>query len=182
MGGCLVTQYLLWLVYFAVAAWLVVWLGFVTTAFIRQGSLAWRYALRSPLFWLVVIGRYFAAPIAIWRYSTPDRLCLTRWRWLETIDNTLAGDFGHQTEHMIGTDPLAWYNRVLWLWRNGGNRFNYWKIGVADDAAPQWAFWDKLTIPLAGGVFADIRLGWSPEGPKDGRRKYVMTIRFKTKP
>lgn len=166
----------------AIWLWLAYWSAAIAVAFIQQGATAWRYALLSPFFWLVVIARYFAAPIAIWRYSTPDRLYLTRWRWLETIDNTLAGDYGHQTEHMIGTDPLAWYNRVLWLWRNGGNRFNYWTIGVADDATPEWAFWDKVSIPLVGEVFIDIRLGWSPEGPKQGRRKYVMTARIKTKP
>lgn len=170
------------LIYLAIGIWLFIWFAQVTTAFYIHGWSAWRYVVRSPLFWLVFFARYPAAPLAVWLFSTPDRLYLTRWYWLETIDNTLAGDHGHQTEHMIGSDSLVWYNRVLWLWRNGGNRFNYWTIGVADDATPEWAFWDKVAISLVGGVFIDIRLGWSPEGPKQGRRKYVMTARIKTKP
>lgn len=175
-------QYLLWLAGLPIITWGAVWFGTVALAFRHRGVSAWRYAVRSPLFWLVIFARYFAAPWAVWRYSTPDRLHLTRWHWLETVDNTLAGDYGHQTEHMIGADPLAWYNRVLWLWRNGGNRFNYYTIGVSDNAAPAWAFWEKIALPLLWGLFFDLRFGWSPEGPKQERRKYVMTARIKTKP
>jgi hypothetical protein len=163
------------------ALFLLSWAFSAAIAFYSRGFKAWRYPAFFPFFVAVVIARYPAAPLAIWLYSTPDRLYLTRWRWLETIDNTLAGDYGHQTEHMIGSDPLAWYNRMLWLWRNGGNRFNYEVLGVPADNLPDWAFWSKTAIPLFAGRFLDLRFGWS-DSSLQGRRKYVLTVRIKTKP
>jgi hypothetical protein len=173
--------YLEWIAYLFLGLWLTVWVGAVFSAFVKHGIKAWRYAVLSVPFWVICFARYPASIIAVWLFSSPDRLYLTRWKWLETIDNTLAGDGGHQTEHMFGKDPLAWYNRVLWLWRNGGNRFNYWTIGVADATAPDWAFWDKVAVPLIAGRFLDLRFGWS-DSSLQGRRKYVLTIRIKTKP
>ena len=168
------------LLYLAVCLWLTYWGAFVVAAFVRHGMTAWRYALFSPFFWLVIFARYFAAFPAV-RYAKDFKL-RTPFLWLDTIDNDLRGDFGHQHEHMIGLDPASWWNQVFWLWRNGGNHFNYYTIGVDDAAPPVWAFWDKVAIPLPFGRFIDLRHGWSPEGPKQGRRKYVMTARIKTKP
>lgn len=172
---------MIWIVYLIVALWMAYWLGSVAFAFHRNGRTAWHYALRSPFFWLVILSRYFVAFPAVKWFSKEYKL-LTPFRWLDTIDNDLRGDHGHQTEHSIGQDPTTWWNQVLWLWRNGGNHFNYFTIGVADATAPPWAFWNKVAIPLPFGWFIDFRIGWSPEGPKQGRRKYVMTVRFKTKP
>lgn len=160
---------------------LVSWITGSAFAILSQGVKAWHYVTCFPAFFLVIVARYPAAPIAIWLYSTPDRLYLTRWRWLETIDNTLAGDAGHQTKHMIGTDPLAWYNRVLWLWRNGGNRFNYEVIGCDAEYRPSWAWSFRKAYPLRGAWFLDVFLGWSPDSHL-GRSKYVFTVRPKTTP
>lgn len=172
---------MIWLAYLIIALWLAVWIGSIFAAFAQNGVAAWRYAALSPFFWLVIIARYFAAFPAV-KWFSKDFHLLTPFRWLDTTDNDLRGDFGHQTEHIIGHDPTAWYNQVLWLWRNGGNHFNYWTIGVSDAAPPAWAFWNKAAVPLLFGWFLDLRIGWSPEGPKQGRRKYVMTVRPKTKP
>jgi hypothetical protein len=170
--------YLLYFVLFIVG---LAWLTASAFAFATQGLKAWRYAAFFPAFAAVVLIRYPAAPIAIWLYSSPDRLYLTHWRWLETIDNTLAGDSGHQTEHMIGSDPLTWYNRVLWLWRNGGNRFNYEVIGCSATDRPDWAWTFRQAYILRGLWFLDVFLGWSPDS-KLGRSKFVFTFRPKTKP
>lgn len=170
--------FLLYLVLFVLV---LVWLASATFALYTQGLKAWRYIAFFPAFVAIVFLRYPAAPLVIWLFSSPDRLYLTRWRWLETIDNTLAGDYGHQTEHMIGADPLAWYNRVLWLWRNGGNRFNYEIIGCPAANRPAWAWTFRKAYPLRGAWFIDVFIGWSPDGKPD-RCKYVFTIRPKTKP
>lgn len=172
---------MIWIGYLMLSLWALFWGASVAMAFTRQGWSAWHYALRSIPFWVVVLIRYPAAVLAVLFFVREARLA-SPFLWLDTIDNTLDGDAGHQAEHMIGADPTAWYNRLLWLWRNGGNRFNYWTIGVEDGNAPAWAFWNKVTVPLVLSRFLDWRCGWSPEGPKQGRRKFVMTLRIKTKP
>lgn len=139
-----------------------------------------QYAMRFLPWLLVILLRYplaFVAVACAWQNN------VTRpFLWLGTIDNDLLGDTGWRSEHLWGDDPSSYINKVRWLWRNGGNHFNYWTIGVPDADAPPWAFWSKTNIPLFAGRFLDLRFGWSPEGPKDGRRKYVFTIRIKTKP
>ena len=142
----------------------------------------WQYIKRFPAWCAVVLLRYPAAIVAVLLFSSENKRNLTRWKWLETIDNDLTGDNGWKSEHIGNSDPLKTWNRIRWLWRNGGNRFNYYVIGIADDDIPEWSFWSKTSIPLWGIRFLDLRFGWSPEGPKQGRRKYVFTIRVKTKP
>lgn len=139
-----------------------------------------QYLLCFPFWLAVIILRYPLAFVAV--RVAKDYQPRFPFRFLGTIDNDLRGDTGWKSEHLWGTDPASYMNQVRWLWRNGGNRFNYYWIGVRDAAAPSWAFWSKTAVPLFAGHFLDLRFGWSPEGPKQGRRKYVMTVRFKTKP
>jgi hypothetical protein len=169
-----------WALYLLLGAWLAYWFALAGFALKRRGMFALRYLVLSPVFWLVIFARYAAAFPAV--YFARDFKIRPPFLWISTIDNDLRGDSGHQAEHMLGKDPSAWWNQVLWLWRNGGNHFNYYTIGVSDSTAPPWAFWDKVAIRLPFGRFLDVRVGWSPEGPKQGRRKYVMTARIKTKP
>lgn len=169
---------MIYLLYLYLTLWLLVSLS----AFYSQGRKAWRYVMFFPAFSLVVLLRYPAAVIAVLLFSSPDKLTLSRWKWLETIDNTLIGDLGWRTEHMIGHDPLAWYNRIGWLWRNGGNRFNYEVLGIPASTPPAWAWWAPTAIPLFAGRFLDLRLGWNLDGPQLGRCKYVFSVRIKTKP
>ena len=138
-----------------------------------------QYLIRFPLWLLVIIARYPLAFIAV--AFQKDLQLQWPFRWLDTIDNNLTGDSGWKSEHLSGSDPKSYWNMVRWIWRNGGNRFNYYVIGIADDDIPEWSFWSKTSIPLWGIRFLDLRFGWSPEGPKQGRRKYVFTIRVKTK-
>lgn len=169
------------LAHFIVTAWLVMWAASAALAFAHIGRIAWRYALMLGPFWLVFVVRYPLSFVAVKWFSSDDNLTFP-FRWLDTVDNYLTGDEGWKSEHLWGTDPNSYMNKVRWLWRNGGNRFNYRWIGVSDSAPPTWAFWNKTAIPLVAGRFLDLRFGWSPEGPKEGRRKYVFTIRIKTKP
>lgn len=93
----------------------------------------------------------------------------------------LLGDQGWRDEHLWGNDPTSYINQVRWLWRNGGNEFNYWWIGVSASDRPEWAFWSSKQIPLIFGRFLDLRFGWT-DYQLHGRCKYVFTIRIKTKP
>lgn len=142
----------------------------------------------------LILLRYPLAIIAVKFFSTPDKLHLTRFRWLETVDNDLRGDHGWQTEHMpVKGDPLNDRNRIGWLWRNGGNSVNYNLLGCPDDPA-----WRAATDPNTGWYwcrpdgywlyrrftpFAGRRLerffGWSLFGPQQGRCKFVFTVRWK---
>lgn len=138
-----------------------------------------QYLLRFPLYLLVIILRYPLAFIAV-AFQSDYQL---RWpfRWLDTIDNTLLGDEGWKAEHLTGSDPKSYKNMVRWIWRNGGNRFNYFTLGVSANDRPSWAFWSKKAIPLIAGRFLDLRFGWSDYNLQ-GRCKYVFTVRIKTKP
>ena len=138
------------------------------------------YIIRFPIWILLIIFRYPLAFIAV--LLQKNKQLQWPFRWLDTIDNNLDGDQGWKDEHLWGSNPTSYINQVRWLWRNGGNCFNYWWIGVSDANAPARTFWSKTAIPLIAGRFIDLRFGWSPEGPKQGRRKYVFTIRIKTKP
>jgi hypothetical protein len=138
-----------------------------------------QYLIRFPLWLLVILARYPLAFIAVaWR----DGLQLSPlfW-WLDTIDNDLTGDAGWKSEHLSGSNPESYWNMVRWLWRNGGNAFNYCVIGVPHQFRPEWAFWSSKQIPLFAGRFLDLRFGWS-DYHLLGRCKYVFTVRVKTKP
>lgn len=165
--------------YLTVGVWLAIWATALVLSFRNHGVKAWRYALLSIPFWVVFFARYPLAFVAVW---LSDRVHL-RWpfRWLDTIDNTLKGDEGWQNEHLWGSNADAYINQVRWLWRNGGNRFNYCTIGVPDPLPADWVFWDKVAIPLPSGRFLDLRFGWSDYSLAQ-RRKYVLTARVKTKP
>lgn len=139
--------------------------------------------------------RYPLAVIAVLFYSTKDKLYITKWKWLETIDWPLTGDRGWREEHMWGDDPYSTINRIRWLWRNGGNRHNYVEWGVLDD--PVWrenivqgygyfersdgAWLLRVKIPLIKPLFIQMIFGWNLFGPQSGMCKYVCTIRLKTK-
>lgn len=140
------------------------------------------YIARFPLWLIVVLARYPCAVIAVALFSSEDKLSLTSWKWLETIDNDLTGDYGHKTEHQWGSDSLAWYNRIWWLWRNGGNRYCYETIGVRYYNTPSWAFEYRYKLPIRGTLFFEFRAGWALTGPQKGLCKYVFNPRFKTKP
>lgn len=139
-----------------------------------------KYLTRFPLWLLVIIVRYPLAFIAV-AFQKDYQL---RWPfgWIGTIDASLLGDQGWRNEHLWPSKLATnYFNMVRWLWRNGGNRFNYFVIGVSFENRPDWAFWSKTAIPLFAGRFLDLRFGWT-DYQLHGRCKYVFTIRIKTKP
>ncbi|QSB01987.1 hypothetical protein JWZ98_03225 [Methylomonas sp. EFPC1] len=94
-----------------------------------------KWLLFLPVHILLVPARYICAPIAVRWFRTDNKLQLKNpFKWLMTIDNPLSGDSGWQLEHIKpGSDPLSFWNCMLWLFRNGGNWVNYWLLGIAND-------------------------------------------------
>lgn len=139
------------------------------------------YLIRFPLWLLVILARYPLAFLAVAFFQSNKQLTFP-FKWLDTIDNNLDGDYGWKTEHLSGSNPSSYWNQVRWLWKNGGNRFNYFVIGVPSDSKPTWAFWIKKSLPWPQtGKYLDLRIGWS-DYSLQGRCKYVFTLRRQTKP
>lgn len=146
-----------------------------------------------PLNLLLGVFSFILAPFAVLLFSSPDKLHLVRFKWLETIDNDLTGDAGWKAEHLLGADPLSAINRIRWLWRNGGNTVNYKVLGVMAD--PDWIgqqdrslyFWRRPDgywlyrrfFPLAGAYKLELFFGWALLGPQLGLCKFVCQIRIK---
>ena len=153
----------------------------------------WAWGL-IPYFALMIL-RYPLAIIAVLFFSTEDKEHLTAMKWLETIDWPLSGDNGWREEHLVGDNPLSNYNRIRWLWRNGGNTYNYRIAGVVDDiewrinqeqgygtfTRPDGYWLKRVKVPLFGNKFIQGIFGWNLFGPQQGYCKYVCTIRIKTK-
>jgi hypothetical protein len=140
----------------------------------------------------VVVARYPLSPIAVIFFTTNDkRELLAPFHWLGTLDNDLSGDDGWKNEHITG-DPLSTWNRIKWLWRNGGNALNYTALGVPYDkwyALTNWIiqdtrnFWKRpdgawqlrARVPVFGRVWTPY-IGWGLFGPVDQRCKFTCTI------
>lgn len=146
------------------------------------------WILLLPVHILVILARYPLAPVAVLLFSTKDKRHLRFMRWLETLDNDLTGDNGWRTEHIKG-DPRAFWNRVGWLWRNGGNAVNYGFLGVPDkfsvyhlkpwlwrNTAGHWMIRNAFKL---GPRYLEIFWGWSLLGAKHGRCKFTFTTRLK---
>ena len=139
-----------------------------------------RWLCYLPLNLLMGLAVIPLAPIAVAFFSTEDKRHLTRFRWMETIDNDLTGDWGWNEEHLIGSDPFSWLNRTRWLWRNGGNSVNYNLLGCVDD--PAWreqqdrnaGYWKRpdgywlyrKPLKLTEKYFIDRFFGWQLLGPR----------------
>lgn len=148
-----------------------------------------RWFLLLPAHVGIFLIRYPLSPIVILLFSTKDKRYLTAFRWLETVDNDLTGDTGWQVEHLKGDNPFKFWNRVKWLWRNGGNSANYGFLGC-DYNDPEWsglpAECDKRGLYvrkdgywLYRKVIAGVEVfwGWGIYGPKNDRCKFTFTTR-----
>lgn len=139
---------------------------------------------------VAVIVRYPLAPLAVVFFSSNDKRHLTFFKWIETIDNDLSGDAGWRYEHISG-DPLSTWNRIKWLWRNGGNALNYGLLGC--DFHPYdlsktdnnkfyqrtdgyWIF--RKFLRVTSTRYLELFIGWALYGPQLGRCKFVCTIRL----
>lgn len=136
---------------------------------------------------LAIIVRYPLAPIAVLFFSSRDRKYLKFFKWLETIDNDLSGDKGWKKEHLSGSDPLSNWNRIRWLWRNGGNSVNYGYLGCGfqlyETQKTYWKRADGYWIlrkfwKITSTRQLEIFIGWALYGPQLNRCKFVCTIRF----
>lgn len=148
---------------------------------------------------LVWLAKYPLAPIAVLLFSTPDGKQLRRpFLWLQTNDNDLGGDSGWKNEHIKpGSDPYSFWNKVKWLWRNGGHDFNYKVLGTPND---QWFYFDNYMIqdskefwvrPDGYWMFRGYRkwpfskkrlfifTGWSLFGPINKMCKITCTFRLR---
>lgn len=135
------------------------------------------------------------SPVAVYFFSTPDKLYLTRFKWLETIDNDLSGDDAWKNLRLWGTDPLSFINRTRWLWRNGGNYVNYMVFGVDGNAIwnseqdrnkyywrrpdGYWLYRRFVNLPLTTRKL-ELFFGWNLFSIKNGRCKLVCQVRIRT--
>lgn len=158
--------------------------------------------LGTVLSWLFIwpfhvsleIVKYPITPIAVETCSTEDKkhLCWG-FRWLETIDNDLGGDSGWKKNHIEpGSDPYSDWNRIKWLWRNGGNWTNYNIFGIEanKEITPPFepgfneredGFWlirDRFDVPFFENKQFEMMWGWHLYGTINSRHKYVFTNRF----
>ena len=155
-----------------------------------------QWLIYLPAHIVLILSRYPLAPLAVLLFSTADKRHLRYLQWLETLDNDLAGDSGWQNEHIQpGSDPLSDWNRIKWLWRNGGNAVNYRVLGIrypvfganlVNQPIKSW-LWVRSTdgywlirkfIPLFGR-YLEIFIGWGLFGEVQGRCKFSCTIRVK---
>lgn len=154
-----------------------------------------RFVIRIPAMLLLVVASYLLAPFAIAFFSTEDKRHLTRFKWLETIDNDLTGENKWRTTNLWGSDPRSWINRTRWLWRNGGNYVNYNILGCRGDAdwnvaqdrsvyywkRPDGYWLYRRFIPISKTKNLELFFGWNLFSIKQGYCKVVCQIRIKSK-
>lgn len=157
-------------------------------------SIGFIWFIILPLFLLSKLIVRIIVPPAVLLFSSADRRHLAwPYRWLETWDNDLSGDDGWKTEHITpGSDPLSSWNRIKWLWRNGGHGLNYGIFGVKYDPAfpvggdrkigllvrPDGAWLYHRYVPMFGR-YLEVIWGWGIYGPLRGRCKFSFTTRLK---
>lgn len=158
---------------------------------------------RLSLFEYYVILRYPLAPIAVIFFSTPDKLSLTKFKWLMTRDVGLDGDSGWKNEHWAGQDTLNTWIRIQWLWRNGASTLAYEQFGynitkdgelkevathnnllkVFKSADGQFFLYREF-VPTKDGKYIEYFYGWAIQGPQlmgeDRVAKLVFTVRKRT--
>ncbi|PPC91869.1 MAG: hypothetical protein CTY34_02005 [Methylobacter sp.] len=149
---------------------------------------------------LIVLLRYPLSIVAVAFFTTPDGKRLTEpFLWLDTLDADLTGDAGWRA-HLNGADPMAFWSRIRWLWRNGGNATNYQTLGAPYQGG--WASAKKprpypsLTMPafyrrpdgywllrtyivLPRGWYLEVFWGWNLFYGVYDRCKFVFTTRVR---
>ncbi len=139
-----------------------------------------RFYLYLPFFVLMQIVAKLCTPIAVIWFSTPDRTQLKApFQWLMTLDADLGGD-KYWPSHITG-DRYSTWNRIKWMWRNGGHTLSYGLFGcVANDARYPLS---RRYLPVSLGKyrFLEVSTGWNHPGAQRGRAKYMLSIRLKEK-
>lgn len=149
-----------------------------------------------PIHLTMSVAKYPLSPVAVTFFQSDDgKHLVTPFQWLETKDNDLCGDYGWQSEHIeLDSDPCSDWNKINWLWRNGGNRFNYEIIGTEYDPSvgdPKlgytlrddgyWLYREYFPFgvwPLENKKL-EVFYGWNLYGNVDGLNKYVFTTRIR---
>lgn len=152
------------------------------------------WAMFLPLHIGVTVIKYPMAPIAVYAFQADDGKHLDpAFVWLETIDNDLCGDSGWKNEHIEpGSDPCSDWNKTQWLWRNGGNWFNYHVIGTDNDPniGPfepglnvredgYWLYREYFNIPETD-KHLELFWGWGLYGNVHDLNKFTFTTRIQT--
>ena len=74
------------------------------------------------------------------------------FKWMETHDNDLLGDGGHQ---LRWADKPKYFQRVAWLWRNRAYRFSYDQLGFTVKPSHSAKFYGNPRVanrdPYVGG-------------------------------
>ncbi|MFV0662772.1 hypothetical protein [Denitromonas sp.] len=152
------------------------------------------------------------APLVCAFAATSDRRHLCEpWRWMETLDWDMAGDPPWREHRLVGDDPLSWWNRTRWIWRNGAQALSYRRFGtkaigltyrlapgsVDDPDRPPYG--EKLTLAERGGRivayyrnrciaipgarrYLQIQTGWKLNYTVAGHHKLICSVRLRTAP
>jgi hypothetical protein len=139
-----------------------------------------RYFLYMPLFILTNLAAKILAPVAVIWFSTDDRKELrSPFVWMMTLDADLGGD-KYWPSHITG-DRYSTWNRINWMWRNGGHTLAYWFFGCnkGDERFP--LFRKFYPVKLGKYNYLELFFGWNHPGAQSGRAKYVLTVRLKEK-
>lgn len=138
----------------------------------------------------VAVLKYPLSPVAVEFFSTDDKKHLeTPFQWLETLDNDLGGDYGWVHEHIEpGSDPYSDWNRIGWLWRNGGNAVNYNILGIEPGVNPEFhrglniredGFWVwRDYIKFNDDTALEAFWGWGLYGIVHDKNKFTFTTRI----
>jgi hypothetical protein len=139
-----------------------------------------RYFIYLPFFVLMQIVAKIVAPVAVVFFSTPDRKQLrSPFKWMMTLDADLGGD-KYWPSHIEG-DRYSTWNRINWMWRNGGHTLAYGLFGCDKDAEDYPLFRKFYPVKLGKYKFLELFFGWNHPGAQNGRAKYALTIRLKEK-
>ncbi|MEW6166054.1 MAG: hypothetical protein AB1642_13430 [Pseudomonadota bacterium] len=139
----------------------------------RCRPLAWAIWFAMLPAWIVVFAsRYVFAESAVRAAGDADHLSGV-WTFLDTIDNPLTGDGGHQERcRAAGIAPESFAGKVEWIKRNGGNHAAYMWFGVS-------AGEDYPLLRRVLEIGFEPFFGWNTKGPQLGRCKYSFGLRWK---
>lgn len=149
------------------------------------------WALSSPLviaalWWFGALG-FWSWTLPLFLFSAPSLAALSFMtgpklpgilRWFSTLNATLDGGIEQGVD---GFDPNAkgfklWWQRTLWTYRNPCNGWQSELLGIR---VIDHGFTVKKDVPLFGGVYIKLWLGWNPN--KRGGNYYPFMFQMGVK-
>lgn len=142
---------------------------------------------------LAKIAAKILAPLVCWLWATEDRLHLrSPFRWMETLDWDMAGDPPWRDTR---SDPLSWWNRTRWIWRNGAQAAALEVFGAQagedhhDESSQDGSY--RLTVAESAFYWRadreiwsrvlELRAGWKLNYEVHGFHKVMFSIRLREK-